>query len=136
MGPFPVSRAAALRLLTPAQLLHTLLQAMAERGSGAIVFAQGSSARQPNARLASVGVPQAGLVNYLVAADAEVRARGVRVGSLQIGSLIKGSAAEQLFDAGHFDGFDLPEVRRVTPDVLADAVYEMATTDTEVERAA
>lgn len=125
-----------LHLLTPIQLLHTLLPDMSERGSGAVIFAHGSAIHQPQADLASVGIPQAGLVNYLHAVDAQVRAGGVRVGSLQILRLIEGSAAARLFDTGHFDGVEVGEVVRVAPDVLAQSIFEMATTDVEVERVA
>lgn len=125
-----------LHLITPVQLLHALLPDMTERGSGAVVFAHGSAIAQPQPDLASVGIPQAGLVNYLHAIDTQVRARGVRVGSLQILRLIDGSAAARLFDSGHFDGIEVGEVVRVAPDVLARNVFEMATTDVEVERIA
>ncbi|MFI6870446.1 hypothetical protein [Nocardia sp. NPDC050406] len=108
-----------LHLFTPIRLLNALLPEMTERGSGAVVFAHGISVRQPMPALASVSIPQSGLVNYLRALDTEVRARGVRVGSLQIGRLIEGSAAARLFDSSHFDGVDVGEVQRVHPDVLA-----------------
>ncbi|MFC9997597.1 SDR family NAD(P)-dependent oxidoreductase [Nocardia sp. NPDC127526] len=125
-----------LHLLTPVQLLHELIPAMAERGHGAVVFGHGASIRHPMPDLASVSVPQAGLVNYLHAVDAQVRSRGVRVGSLQIGRLIDGSAAAALLDSGHFDSVDAGRIVRVDPDELAEQVFEMATTDTAVERAA
>ncbi|WP_067535345.1 SDR family NAD(P)-dependent oxidoreductase [Nocardia crassostreae] len=125
-----------LHLLTPVRLLHELVPAMADRGHGAVIFGHGSSIRQPMPDLASVSVPQAGLVNYLHAIDAQVRSRGVRVGSLQIGRLIHRSAVAALLDSGHFDGVDAGQIVRVDPDELAEQVFEMATTDTAVERAA
>ncbi|WP_067687559.1 SDR family NAD(P)-dependent oxidoreductase [Nocardia jejuensis] len=125
-----------LHLLTPVQLLHELLPAMTERGSGAVVFAHGAAAANPLDVLASVGIPQAALVHHLKGLDARARARGVRLSSLQIGSLIEDSAAAALFDSGHFDGVDVGEVVRVAPEVLAEAVFELATTDTAVERVA
>src|SRR6266568_3790124 len=94
-----------------------------------------SSVRTPRAALASVSIPQSGLLNYLLSVDQQVRPRGVRVGSLQIDRLIETSAAQRLFDSAHFDAVEMGEVVRVHPDVLAQELFEMATTDTEVERA-
>lgn len=125
-----------LRLTTPIRILHALLPGMAERGSGAALIAQGSVARRPQAALASVGVPQSGLLNYLYAVDEQVRSQGVRVGTLLIDRLIETSAAQRLYDSGHFAAVEPNEVPRVEPDVLAEELFEMATTDQEVERAA
>ncbi|AHH16781.1 putative oxidoreductase, SDR family [Nocardia nova SH22a] len=125
-----------LNLTTPVHIVHTLVPAMTARGSGAVLIAQGSSVRQPQAALASVSVPQSGLLNYLHSIDQQVRPSGVRVGSLLIGRLIENSAAQKLFDSGHFATVEPNEVARVHPDVLAEELYLMATTDTEVERAA
>ncbi|MGX1807420.1 SDR family NAD(P)-dependent oxidoreductase [Nocardia sp. NPDC055321] len=125
-----------LHLLTPVHLLHTLLPAMTERGSGAALIALGSGARQPQSALASVNVPQSGLLTYLHTVSEEVRPRGVRVGGLLIGRLIERSAAARLVESGHFDEITREQFPRVHPDELADELYLMATTDTEVERAA
>ncbi|MEV5649668.1 SDR family NAD(P)-dependent oxidoreductase [Nocardia sp. NPDC052254] len=125
-----------INLTTPVHIIHTLVPAMMARGSGAILIAQGSSVRQPQAALASVSIPQSGLLNYLHSIDQQVRARGVRVGALLIGRLIENSAAQKLFDSGHFATVEPNEVQRVHPDELADDLYLMATTDAEVERAA
>ncbi|MFE6859083.1 SDR family NAD(P)-dependent oxidoreductase [Nocardia sp. NPDC057668] len=125
-----------LHLLTPVHLLHTLLPAMTERGSGAALIALGSGARQPQSALASVNVPQSGLLTYLHTVNEEVRPHGVRVGGLLIGRLIERSAAARLVESGHFDEVTTEEFPRVHPDELAEELYLMATTDTEVERAA
>ncbi|WP_216898915.1 SDR family NAD(P)-dependent oxidoreductase [Nocardia alni] len=123
-------------LTTPVRILHALLPGMADRGSGAVLVAQGSSVRTPRAALASVSVPQSGLLNYLRSVDQQVRPRGVRVGSLQIDRLIETSAAQTLFDSGHFGTVEMDEVVRVHPDALAEDLFEMATNDRDVERAA
>lgn len=124
-------------LTTPVRILHALLPGMAERGSGAALVAQGISVSHPMAQLASVSVPQSGLLNYLRSVDQQVRPRGVRVGSLLIGRLIETSAAAHAFDhTGHFDSVDAGEFERVHPDALAQDLFEMATTDVEVAREA
>lgn len=125
-----------LNLTTPVRILHALLPEMVRRGSGAALVAQGNSLHEPQPALASVGIPQSGLLNYLRSAAQQVRPAGVRVGSLQISRLIETSAAQRLYDSGHFASVEPNEVERVEPDALADALFEMATTDTEVERAA
>lgn len=123
-------------LTTPIRILHALLPDMAERGSGAVLVAQGISVLYPRSALASVSVPQSALLNYLHSVDQQVRPRGVRVGSLLIGRLIETSAAEQIFDSGHFDSVDAGDFERVHPDALAEDLFEMATTDAEVAREA
>lgn len=66
-----------------------------------------------------------------------MRSLGVRVGSLLIGRLIETSAAAYAFDsAGHFDSVDAGELEWLHPDVLAQDLFEMATTDVEVAREA
>ncbi|WP_227983477.1 SDR family NAD(P)-dependent oxidoreductase [Nocardia spumae] len=125
-----------INLTTPVHLMHALLPAMTARGSGAVLIAQGGSVRQPQAALASSSVPQSAMLNYLHSIDQQVRPHGVRVGALLIGRLIENSAAQELFDSGHFATVEPNEVQRVHPDELAEELYLMATTDAEVERAA
>ncbi|MQY29503.1 SDR family NAD(P)-dependent oxidoreductase [Nocardia aurantia] len=125
-----------LHLLTPVRITHALLPGMLERGSGAVLIAQGIAVRETQAALASVSVPSSGLLNYLHAIDQQVRDRGVRVGSLLISRLIERSAAQTLFDSGHFATVEPNEVPRVHPDELAEEFFAMATTAAEVGRAA
>ncbi|PPJ35528.1 short-chain dehydrogenase [Nocardia nova] len=123
-------------LTTPVRVMHALLPAMTARGSGAVLVAQGGAIRDPQAALASSSVPQSAMLNYLYAVDQQVRPSGVRVGALLITRLIENSAAQQLFDSGHFATVEPNEVQRVHPDELAEELFTMATTDAEVERAA
>lgn len=125
-----------INLTTPVYIIHALLPAMTARGSGAVLIAQGNSVREPQAALASVSIPQSGLLNYLHSLDQQVRSSGVRVGSLLISRLIENSAAHKLFDSGRFATVEPNELPRVHPDVLAEELFTMATADTEVERAA
>jgi len=114
-----------LHLYSPIALANAVLPGMLERGSGALLYALGASARQVTPPLASVGVPQAGLLNYLNGLAAEVAGRGVFVGSMLIGALIEHSAAAELWDTGHFDGVQSGAIPRVQPDVLAGRYWEM-----------
>lgn len=125
-----------INLTTPVRITHALLPPMIERGTGAILIAQGGAVREPAAALASSSVPQSAMLNYLHAIDQQVRPRGVRVGALLITRLIEHSAAQKLFDSGHFASVEPGAVQRVHPDVLAEELFAMATTDAEVERAA
>jgi len=115
-----------LNLLSPIELVHTILPGMRERGSGVLVFAQGSAVRHPIPAVASSSVAQAGLLNYIRALSADVKRDGVRLISFQIGQLIDRSAAAQLFDSGHFDGVDAGQLDRVDPDRLADQLWVLA----------
>lgn len=108
-----------LNLFSPLDLIHAALPGMLRRGSGTIVVAQGSGVRLPMPALASSTVPQAALLNYLVALDTQVRPEGVHVASLQIGQLIERSAAADLFEAGHFSDVETGDLPRISPDDLA-----------------
>lgn len=125
-----------INLTTPVRIMHALLPAMTARGSGAVLIAAGGSVREPQAALASSSVPQSALLNYLHSIDQQVRPHGVRVGALLISRLIENSAAQQLFDSGHFATVEPDAIQRVHPDVLAEDLFAMATTDAEVERVA
>lgn len=115
-----------LNLLSPVELAHRLVPGMVERGSGALVVAQGNAVRNVTPALASSSVAQAGLLNYLHALSAQVRALGVRVASLQIAQLIERSAAARLFDEGHFERVERSRLPRIDPDRLAEQVWAIA----------
>lgn len=115
-----------LNLLSPVELAHELVPNMVERGSGALLVAQGSAVREATPALASSSVAQAALLNYLHALSAEVRAHGVRVASLQIAQLIERSAAARLFDEGHFERVEAGRLPRIDPDRLAEQVWTIA----------
>ena len=106
---------------------------MLERGSGAVLFALGTSARQVAPALASSAVPQAGLLAHARNLDASVRPRGVAVGALLIGGLITGSAAAGLFDQGRFEGVVDGVLPRRDPDDLAGRLILMARPDGPAE---
>lgn len=114
-----------LHLLTPIALVRSVLPDMLARGSGALLFAQGASARVPLPALGSVGVAQSGLLNYLHALAAEVGPRGVYVGTLLIGALIERSAAAALWEGGGFDTVSVGPLPRVDPDALARRYWEL-----------
>jgi short-subunit dehydrogenase len=124
-----------LNLLTPVAIVHAVLPGMLARGSGAVLVAQGATARQPMPDLASTAVPQAGLLAYLHSVSLVTAPRGVYVGSLLIGALVERSAAAELFDGGHFEGLDAGDIRRVDPDVIAERFWRMARDGSPVETA-
>jgi len=114
-----------LNLLSPVALVRAVLPAMLERGSGALLFAQGISARQPMPALASTATAQAALLSYLTSLALEVAPRGVHVASLLIGALIERSAAARLWDDGRFADIQVGEIPRVDPDDLAQRYWEL-----------
>jgi len=122
-----------LHLLSPVALIQAVLPRMLERGSGSLLFALGATARHPDAMLASVNTPQAGLLNYLHGLSAAVAPRGIYIGALLIGALIEHSAAAQLFDAGHFASVEPGTLPRVDPASLAERLWEMTATGQAVE---
>ncbi|QEO13908.1 SDR family NAD(P)-dependent oxidoreductase [Agromyces intestinalis] len=124
-----------LNLLSPVELIHEVLPAMTDRGSGTIVVAQGSAVRIPTPALASSSVAQAALLNYLAAIAVDAAERGVHVASLQIGQLIERSAAADLFAAGHFDGVEPGGLPTVDPDDLAETIWGISGAPGPVEYA-
>lgn len=119
-------------LLTPIQAAHTLLAPMLERGTGALLFTLGASARGPIPQLAQGGVALAGLRHHLFGLADAAKAHGVRVGMLTIGGLILGSDLhhEMLPDAGR----DFPGA--LDPDDLATLLGDLLTADDHPERLA
>ncbi|HYJ70681.1 MAG TPA: hypothetical protein VEX15_23755 [Nocardioidaceae bacterium] len=115
-----------LNLLSPIELAHTLIPGMVKRGSGALLVAQGIAVRDVNPALASISVPQAGLLNFLHAMSADVHAHGVRIASLQIGQVIERSAAARLFDEGQFNQVETNQLPRIDPDQLAEQLWTIA----------
>jgi len=122
-----------LNLLSPLEIAHVLVPRMAERGSGAFLVAQGIGVRAVLPELASVSVGQSALLAYLRSLAQAVEDRGVRVASLQIGRLIRGSAAEALVEQGHYDEVQRGPMPRVDPAELAERLWELAQPAAPVE---
>ncbi|SHK58387.1 NADP-dependent 3-hydroxy acid dehydrogenase YdfG [Pseudonocardia thermophila] len=120
-------------LLSPLEIARTLVPGMVVRGSGAFLVAQGIAVREVLPELASVAVGQSGLLTYLRGLARSVEPHGVRVASLQIGRLIKGSAAEALVEQGRYDGVQQGPMPRVDPVELADRLWELAQPAAPVE---
>ena len=120
-------------LLSPLEIARTLVPGMVVRGSGAFLVAQGIAVREVLPELASVAVGQSGLLTYLRGLARSVEPHGVRVASLQIGRLIKGSAAETLVEQGRYDGVQQGPMPRVDPVELADRLWELAQPAAPVE---
>ncbi|GAA3826277.1 MULTISPECIES: SDR family NAD(P)-dependent oxidoreductase [Amycolatopsis] len=120
-------------VLAPLSLTRRLLPGMLERGSGALLYGFGSSAKTPEPMLAGAGTPQAALRNYVFALRADLAGTGVTAAAITIGSLIRGSDAEKLFDASveARRGFD-PD--RIDPADLAEMLWGMAATGEPAEQ--
>ncbi|MEV5300862.1 hypothetical protein [Amycolatopsis methanolica] len=120
-------------VLAPVSLTRLMLPGMLERGSGALLYGFGSSAKNPEPVLAGGGAAQGSLRNDVLALRAAVAGTGVTAAGITIGALIRGSDAEKLFDASEEArrGFD-PE--RVDPADLAEILWGMATTGEPAEQ--
>jgi NADP-dependent 3-hydroxy acid dehydrogenase YdfG len=120
-----VANAAALlgvTILTPVALVRRVLPGMLERGDGALLFAQGGAAKYPVPHLASAGLAQAGLRNYVHTLHADLAPKNVYAGTLLIGALIEGSAAHRNAAAWADGDRSLPVV---TAADLADHLWDM-----------
>lgn len=115
-----------LRLVAPVAATQLVLPAMLARGSGALLYATGTSALEPMAMLSNISIAATGLRTYVHTLHAEASAKGIYAGLLVVGALVERSEAQERFaDAG------LPTVH---PDRLADAFWDMYTGRDQVER--
>jgi NAD(P)-dependent dehydrogenase (short-subunit alcohol dehydrogenase family) len=109
---------------TPIALVREFLPAMIERGSGAILSAQGASAVHGNPSVAGA-LAMAAQRNYLQALHAQVRDRGVYVGGLYIGAAIEHTPFHARMLAARAAGSPGPELPSVDPARLADVLWSM-----------
>lgn len=127
------------QLLTPIALTRLLLPGMRERGSGALLFASGTSAIEPMPQLANISVGLAGLRSYVRSVHAVVADVGVYVGVVHIGGLIRRSAVERLLateaGAAAFPGFDVEALKQLTiePEDVADVFWDLQLTRDRAE---
>lgn len=124
-------------LLSPVAVARAVWPAMAENGTGSLLYALGMASKYPEPITGSVGMAQAALRNHLHALHRELAPRGVYVGALLIGDLIERSAAAALVDADPdglpVDGADGLVLDRVDPDRLAEALWDMHMRRDDVE---
>jgi len=105
-------------------LVREFLPAMAARGSGAVLSAQGASALQGNPAIAG-GLALAAQRNYLQALHAEVADSGVYVGGLYIGAAIENTPFHAQLQAARAAGAPVPDLPVVDPAHLADLLWTM-----------
>ncbi|GAB3400244.1 SDR family NAD(P)-dependent oxidoreductase [Flindersiella endophytica] len=110
---------------TLVELVREFLPAMLERGDGAIVSAQGASAIRGWAEMSGWPVALAAQRHYLQSLSAEVSGKGVYVGMLYIGALIRGSAADAAFQAAEAAGEPVPDWPATDSGQLADLLWTM-----------
>jgi NADP-dependent 3-hydroxy acid dehydrogenase YdfG len=69
--------------------VHNVLPDMFARKEGALLFTSGASALNPIPFLANVGIATAGLRNYLSNLNGAVAAKGIYVGTIYVGGVMK-----------------------------------------------
>ncbi|WP_173129182.1 SDR family oxidoreductase [Kibdelosporangium persicum] len=116
-----------LRLVAPVAVTRLVLPSMLARGSGALLYATGTSAIEPVPMISNIGAAAAGLRNYVHALHGEVAEQGVYAGLLIVGGIVRGSEAQQRFVPD--GGFPMLE-----PDDLARHWWDLYTTRDQVER--
>jgi short-subunit dehydrogenase len=114
-------------------LVREFLPRMLERGSGAILTAQGASSTQGLPYLSGPGPAQAAQRNYLQSLHAEVAGSGVYVGMLYIGAAIEHSAFHTRLAAAKAAGEPVWEMPVVAPTHLADLLWNMHQTREQAE---
>jgi short-subunit dehydrogenase len=120
-----------LTFYTLVELVHELLPGMVERGSGAILTAQGASSTLGQPNRSGPGPAQAAQRNYLQSLHAELDDKGVYVGMLYVGAIIENSAFHTWIsqDPTGTEAWG-PTVH---PDVLADLLWTMQRDGGEAE---
>ena len=106
-------------------LVHEFLPAMLERGSGAVLSAQGASAVRGLPHRSGPGPAIAAQRNYLESLEREVAHRNVYIGRLYIGAAITGSAWHASYEQARANGTAEYEVAVVEADHLADQLWTM-----------
>ena len=133
LTPERVQEFMALAVHAPLTLVREFLPAMLERGTGAILSAQGASAVHGNPHIAG-GVALAAQRNYLQALHAAVADRGVYVGGLYIGAAIEHTPFHAQLEAARAAGEYVPDLPSVDPADLAELLWTMHHTTREPDR--
>lgn len=115
-----------LYLLTPVEIVRTVLPQMLDRGDGGILVAQGSSAVHGVPNMSGVGPAMAATRNYIQSLHGELADQGVYAGVLHVGAMIIGSAGHLAMTTGEMAaGLDLDQVPTIHPTELAEIMWTM-----------
>jgi short-subunit dehydrogenase len=114
-------------------LVQQFLPHMIEQGSGAILTAQGASTLHGLPNMSGSGPAQAAQRNYLQSLHTEVADKGVYVGMLYIGAVIENSAFHTYTVESDAAGTGRYWGPTVSPDYLADLLWNMHNTNGESE---
>ena len=114
-------------------LVQEFLPHMIEQGSGAILTAQGASTLHGLPNMSGSGPAQAAQRNYLQSLHTEVADKGVYVGMLYIGAVIENSAFHTYTLEADAVGTGRYWGPTVSPDHLADLLWNMHNTKGESE---
>ncbi|WP_416969483.1 SDR family NAD(P)-dependent oxidoreductase [Streptomyces sp. 4F14] len=121
-------------LLTPVEIVHTVLPELVERGDGAILLSHGATAVHPAPGMSGLGPVMAAARNYLYSLNAELTGTGVYAGTLTVAAVITDS---ELAEAGRElsaeASADLAHLPVVAPADLAETYWDMYTRRDRVE---
>jgi NADP-dependent 3-hydroxy acid dehydrogenase YdfG len=109
-GSAAAARAIAVNLTAHVALVHAVLPAMVERGSGHVAVTSSTAAHSPVAGMATYGATKAGLAMFAQSLRLEVAPLGVRVTELVVGRVrtdlyrdaLSDEARDQLYEQGVF----------------------------------
>ncbi|MFD4635942.1 SDR family NAD(P)-dependent oxidoreductase [Lentzea sp. NPDC058436] len=123
LTPETMQRHLDLYFLTPIALVRAVLGELTGRGEGSILITQSTSATRPAPHLSGVGPAMAATRNYVRSLAQEIAGSGVHAATLQIGSMITGSAVHEALRSGaltHDTAFT-----EIDPSDIADALWQM-----------
>jgi short-subunit dehydrogenase len=131
-----LERLTRLLLLTPVEVVRTVLPELTERGDGAVLLTHGYSAVQPMPFFSGVGPIMSAARNYLYSLNAELAGTGIYAGTLAIAASIARSEMAEAAAAAERPA-ELPggvEIPTVDPDDLAERYWDMYTRRDRVEQ--
>jgi len=123
-------------LLTPVEVVRSVLPEMIERGDGAFLLTQGFSAVMPSPHFSGPGPVMAAARNYLYSLNGELTDTGVYAGTLAVAAgIARSENAPTVPDAADattaFEGVEFPIV---DPDDIAECYWDMYTRRDRVEQ--
>lgn len=124
-----------LHALTLIELVQIILPEMIDRGDGAILLGEGSTAVQGRPYMSGVGPAMAAARNYIYSLHGELAPKGIYAGALTVSGLIAGSEGHRAITSGAVK-VDLPSgatLPTIDPNDLAEIYWDLVAKRDRVE---
>lgn len=122
-----------LSLFSMIDIVHAVLPAMQERGSGAILSAVGGDLTIGTPYMSGFAVGHSAARNYLYSLNGELADQGINVGLVSISGIVKDSEYYKNYEGGVTDAPDFLEMPIIDPVEIAEGLWNAANGKTSVE---